>query len=191
MSLRRFLLVQLLLASFLLWGCDRTTKHRLLAFFFDGVPDLEEGSRKQKQTQKASPEEKTQIVQPSPNFKKAQEPQTYFHPPYAERMCDSCHDGQFSQRLVAEGKELCFTCHDNFLEGAKVRHFPAEEGQCLECHNPHSSQFPKLLKQKGQALCFTCHDKENLATIVPHDSIEDADCLDCHDPHRGEEKLLK
>ena len=78
--------------------------------------------------------------------KPQKEPSVFFHPPFIEKQCDSCHESKFSQKLVSPVKELCFTCHDDFTKDKKVVHYPISEGTCLDCHDPHQSrQVPSLM----------------------------------------------
>ena len=172
-------------------GCSPAAKDKFLRTFFDGVPTQKEIAARDAKKKSLVPSEKQETEnKANAGPAKAAEESTYIqHPPFADRDCSLCHEGQFSQKLVAKGKELCFTCHDDFLKGAKVKHYPAEEGMCLDCHLPHESKFKHLLKREGQALCLECHDMDDLKAT--HDEIGEDDCTSCHDPHKGDEKLLK
>ncbi|MBI2095766.1 MAG: hypothetical protein HYT89_06325 [Candidatus Omnitrophica bacterium] len=181
----RVLLIALL-SVLALNGCGPATRGKLLRAFFDGVPD---GSGKTADAVKdARPEGKTEG--PESGTKKQAGPATFFHPPFLEGMCDSCHDSTSSQKLIYNGKELCFTCHDDFTKDKKVVHYPVEADECLECHQPHQSDNERLLKKKVPQMCYECHDEKETRDLPAHQGKEK--CLECHDPHAsGLEKLLK
>ncbi len=186
---RAIFMTGIILMTLIFNGCHPVSRQRLLKIFFDGVPDSgaeQEGRLGKTATNSASVDE-SKLKASS----KIAAPEGSRHFPFAEKECDACHMSGFSNKLKAEGKELCFSCHDDFLEGAEVKHFPAEEGMCLDCHNQHQSKYKFLLKRKGQALCLECHDKEDIVSISPHDEIGEENCTSCHDPHKGEEFLLR
>lgn len=180
----------------ILSGCSPAAKQKMLRIFFDGVPPVQSelGDQKpEKQTLEDLKQVKAGagVVEQERRLDKQETVSFYRHLPFAEAECDACHKREFSQSLVARGKELCFSCHDDFLAQAEVKHFPAEEGMCLECHNPHQSRNKYLLIRTGQSLCLECHDKGELINKEPHNEIGEEDCVSCHDPHKGREALLK
>jgi predicted CXXCH cytochrome family protein len=64
----------------------------------------------------------------------------YVHGPVAAGSCTPCHDPHGSKHgkfLLAEGKELCLTCHDQ--EYSKNHIEDRLNAQCIKCHNPHGS----------------------------------------------------
>lgn len=119
-----------------------------------------------------------------------QEPAFFFHPPFLEKQCDSCHESKFSQRLISKGKELCFTCHDDFAKDKRTVHYPVSEGACTDCHEPHQSSNRFILKKPVPEICFGCHDEKDIKTNLAHEGKNM--CVECHNPHASdEEKLLK
>jgi predicted CXXCH cytochrome family protein len=111
------------------------------------------------------------------------------HQPINTGDCLKCHyphGSKYKSILKEDGKALCFTCHDNFLqkggkmqkkakgglaagkmkagEGAaiplyKTIHKPIKEKGCTACHNPHSADDKKLLtSDPGVFFCFKCHE---------------------------------
>ena len=97
--------------------------------------------------------------------------------------CEKCHEQtgreKHKYRMVAESPGLCFKCHDGVAKVLKdrvaypYRHFPVDEGSCVDCHNPHASEHRNLLIERyvtdlyvpyddGEsfAMCFECHDSE-------------------------------
>jgi predicted CXXCH cytochrome family protein len=87
-------------------------------------------------------------------------------------------------------KQVCFACHDDFLGPAKFKHQPADDGDCLECHNPHQSEFKGLLKQGDPQVCYECHEPADLAGVKAHTAAAGAGCVKCHDPHAGKDKYF-
>ncbi len=180
---RRLMYWLMLLFVGALWlGCSRQTRHRVLSFFFDGVPPLEEASsaalEDSLRQQEADAGVKTDTTA-------SQQPAWSFHPALEENECATCHDPDQSYRLLAEPEELCLTCHDDKTDAENV-HPPVEMGECLECHNPHGTRNPHFLVKVGQALCFQCHDADEVKSSETHEGIEDEACYDCHDPHGGD-----
>lgn len=98
----------LFIAGCMLQGCDQMTKHRVLSFFFDGVPPVKEASKtditSQEAKQTALKEVQTaakiniesQSQTAAPVIKA---PTTVQHPPYAVKMCYGCH--QTTKRTIA------------------------------------------------------------------------------------------
>lgn len=175
----------LLFLCSVLIGCNMRARDKLLRTFIDGVPAPKEekpaiagsGAEKEKKEAKGEPE-----------LPKA--PAPFVHPPFLENQCDSCHDSKSSQRLVSKGKELCFTCHDDFTKDKKVVHYPVSEGDCVGCHDPHQSPNKFMLKKVIPELCFTCHDEKDIKAVSAHEG--QSVCAECHNVHASnEEKLLK
>ena len=167
----------------LLTGCNKVSKEKLLRTFFDGVPDRKEEQPAAKE--EAGQSKAAQDKQPLPET-----PVQYFHPPFLENQCHSCHDVKSSQRLTAQGKVLCFSCHDDFTKDKKTIHYPAEEGDCTGCHDPHQSMNKYLLKEPVPETCFSCHDIKEVRENPAHKA--NSSCTQCHDAHASDkEKLLK
>lgn len=165
-------------------GCSIPAKDKLLRTFFDGVPVPEQASAITKgENKKEQTEVKTEKVL-------AQAPVQFVHQPFLENQCDLCHDTKSSQRIVSKGKELCFSCHDDFSKDKKVVHYPVSEGSCLDCHDAHKSANKFILKDPLPIICFSCHDQKEVRANAVH---EDQNiCTECHNPHASnEEKLLK
>ena len=76
---------------------------------------------------------------------------------------------------------------------AKVKHQPAENGECLSCHSPHQSENKKLLSKAVGKLCFECHEdlQQQLAKAkFKHQPVDEGDCASCHAPHATENPKL-
>jgi predicted CXXCH cytochrome family protein len=106
------------------------------------------------------------------------------HLPFAKGECESCHVSKGSAELVANGAELCTTCHeDGGWKGRKFTHPAVEKGpQCLNCHAPHGGAAAPALKAGTATLCFDCHDRGPFERAVRHKAL-DQGCMACHDPH--------
>lgn len=166
-------------------GCSREARDKLLRTFIDGVPAPKEEKLPSaiEEKEEGKKETKAEIAKP-------QIPAPFFHLPFLENQCGSCHESKFSQRLISQGKELCFTCHEDFTKDKKVVHYPVSEGACIECHDPHQSPNKFILKDAVPENCFTCHDEKEIRSNPMHE--EQNICTECHNVHASnEEKLLK
>jgi predicted CXXCH cytochrome family protein len=156
-------------------------RHRILTLFFDGVPPLHP-------------------VEPVPALETGESPQlaraafadpiTSVHGPVADKECEGCHSTQYSNRLIAEKEELCWTCHDPEDFSGEVVHGPFVAGFCRSCHDPHRSQYEFLLVSDAADLCEGCHEQYDMALIPEHSSSEDRLCQSCHDPHAADRKYM-
>lgn len=165
-------------------ACSVERHHRILSFFFDGVPD---------------PNAPTSAPVPEPLGAPvvasiAPEPEQHasLHPPVRDRLCHQCH--MLPERtagagwqaglpeLVAPREELCRRCHAP-PEGPHV-HGPAGAQRCDLCHESHQSPFPHLLRvERQETLCRSCHQGELFLTSAAHEAYAPRDCIECHDPH--------
>ncbi len=96
--------------------------------------------------------------------------------------------------LVANGAELCYTCHAKTKEALKSKdvHPPFAGGECTGCHNPHGSNFLGMLKDRMDTVCYGCHsDAENkFKKNFIHKPVLDNNCAGCHKSHGSEQKKL-
>ena len=117
------------------------------------------------------------------------------HGPVAIGQCTACHDPHESDhpyRLVAEGPESCYICHNDkqheFFTGNSA-HPPIRE-DCGNCHDPHDSKHQYRLRKGVPNLCLSCHEdkQKHLEEVsVSHGAIDDPQsCLNCHLPHVAE-----
>ena len=169
----------ILIAAF--WGCSVEQKEKTLSFFFDGVP-----SSKQTQENNNNKNNKTLAANTANIAKKA--PEQYFHKPYLERKCESCHTPD--RHLLKPLPDLCYQCHTDFRETYKYVHGPVVSGNCTKCHNQHAAKYPKLLIRDGQQLCLYCHKSSLVFDNKYHKKIEDASCTLCHNPHGGKTRFM-
>ncbi len=113
------------------------------------------------------------------------------HPPVADD-CTSCHEqtGDHEFTLMAEGKELCYACHDS-MEKGKLVHAALEMGPCTQCHSPHGSNVAHLLKaDRVDTLCYECHDRPAETAKFQHGPAYLGNCSLCHIPHSGDQPHL-
>ncbi len=157
-------------------GCNTASGHRVLSFFFDGVPEpgSAPAARRTGDLRVTSP-----AVRPA-DFTQ--------HQPYAEKNCAACHDAQAMNRLVAPGEQLCFQCHD-LGKAKRYVHGPIAGGGCLVCHDPHRSQYRHLLVSDSVGFCLRCHDRAALRPVEGH-AAEAGQCTDCHDAHMSDQRYL-
>jgi predicted CXXCH cytochrome family protein len=189
-QLKRFFALMVVGGVLIFVGCSSATKHQWMSRFFDGVPPPGGATNTVAvATEDAPGTDTVSLVLPDPA-----EPvhvAASVHPPFADRSCAECHESKFSQKMKGPMNSVCFSCHDDFLEKMKVKHQPAEAGDCSSCHNPHESPNKKLLVRVGKAMCIECHDDPVAQGKVKHQPVE-SDCMECHSPHASNIKgLLK
>jgi predicted CXXCH cytochrome family protein len=186
--------------SIFLTGCEKHVRHKVLTFFFTGVPPLE-GDKSEEVEKEAG------IKKPKG---KKRIPSVFVHGPKAAGECFLCHDtdstlsfkrmkrgvgmpklGDITPgRLVAPLKELCIQCHTSKSSNGKLWvHGPLSGGVCTSCHDYHQSGFRYMLfKESSIDLCSQCHAKGYITQIEEHQSGEE--CISCHNPHIGANRLL-
>jgi predicted CXXCH cytochrome family protein len=116
----------------------------------------------------------------------------FAHGPVAVGSCDACHEQVGTEhkfKYVAELKDLCYECHDEF-EG-QVAHQPVAEGQCLRCHDPHGSASQSLIKGETVGeLCAQCHKETTEGREFLHGPAAVGACTVCHNPHAADQAAL-
>ncbi|MFQ6084312.1 MAG: cytochrome c3 family protein [Candidatus Aminicenantia bacterium] len=119
---------------------------------------------------------------------------TYSHPPFVEKNCDSCHlntEADTEIKLVENGgNELCYSCHDDKRKDLSkkdtIQHEAIEAGGCTTCHSPHASSWSHQLRDHTSRLCLSCHEnreKERKEGKFIHPIIDIMGCQVCHDSH--------
>jgi predicted CXXCH cytochrome family protein len=165
-------------------SCDRVERHRVLNFFFDGVPPLETASGIYLDPNSADGE-----------FAQLRAESTKSTHDTGEK-CASCHGEQKKRTFDSEVKlrisipQLCYGCHDLETESAAYVHGPVSIGDCLFCHSPHESSYPHLLKKPVPELCFQCHEIKVIQSIKDHAKKSHFRCLNCHNGHKSSVKYL-
>lgn len=177
-----------LLSVFLtiLFSCSTGTSHKVLTFFFDGVPQPDTSKQIQKDSLAVQSAQPAQAKKRQSRFLQ----ENFFHPPYKDKECGDCHDTEAGFKLIDPLPELCFNCHDDFREELQVVHGPVASGACTECHHPHLAKNKMLLKRTGQELCLYCHDKADVLKNDAHEDLGDENCTDCHNAHGGEDEYF-
>jgi len=165
------------MAMALLYGCEATTRYKVLSFFFDGVPEPGADTRGAAVT--VSGKEGPAVTKKESKYKE--------HGPYAARLCEGCHL-RATNALVLPIEELCFKCHAINLS-KKYIHGPLASGSCKICHEPHGSIYPFLLVSEARNFCIHCHEKAAIEKREVHAGTE-AQCTDCHDAHSSDYKYL-
>ena len=161
-------------ASVQLIGCtDPQKRYQVLSFFFDGVPDP---NAPKMQSSKSG----------------ARGGRTVVHKPFADNLCNSCHQNStdiFARAQVRE--DVCLNCHSNVPTQYAVMHGPVVNNACQMCHSPHSSALPHLLKQPAPALCAQCYDADAMLVMHQRQPIDSKQsCIDCHSGHGGSNHKL-
>jgi predicted CXXCH cytochrome family protein len=164
-------------------SCDEAKHHKIMTFFFDGVPPL-----RQEVLEKTADANSQELAQMRPK------PAWYVHEPRKD--CTVCHGKRkqrgFSSRtyLTAPVPNLCYNCHTDYTLSDSFVHGPVAVGQCLFCHNPHKSKFEHLLKESEPNLCYLCHDINTIELIPAHLPKQLSSCTDCHNAHASSLRFL-
>lgn len=180
---------------FLCLGCNEVERHRLLTFFFEGVPPVDAVFRpvRIRRTQVGIESSATIGVVDERQARIAQQKRGSQHEPASQ--CDRCHFGRMGAnqgRLAKPIPELCYSCHENHQIEEGNPHGPVTAGACVFCHHPHQSGYVHLQRAAQPDLCYRCHLLADMGTIVDHEDKLDTICTDCHDPHTSSmKKLLK
>jgi len=161
----------------LLCACNTTKSHKVMSFFFDGVPDP--GKAPVEQVGRDNRKGEATATATASRYRE--------HGPYAAKQCQACHM-KATSRLVLPIEELCLTCHSlDFRK--KYIHGPLASGGCKVCHEPHGSTYPFLLVSEPKEFCLRCHDGNAIAKSDAHKGVE-AQCTTCHDAHSSDEEFL-
>ena len=164
--------------------CSPKTNHKVLSFFFDGVPYNSTSDSVMHLNKVNSSDSSTNKVVASQTV----DSKYTYHPPYKEGNCEACHDKNVNSLFNAAQPELCYTCHEDFSKKFAFVHGPVSAGYCTECHQAHISELPKLLLRKSQNLCLHCHDASLVLKNEVHAEIGETNCIDCHNPHGGSDR---
>ena len=168
-------------------ACSREVRHRVLTFFYDGVPHLDAGPA-EPDAGTAESSEVTAEGEPGSRAKRGKK--FYNHPAYWKNLCGECHEGDGGGLLKTAREGLCQTCHPDNPPRKKFVHGPVAVNGCLACHLYHRSEYPKVLVTDAQTLCYQCHVEEELITDKHHATIEEKRCIDCHDAHGGDDRFF-
>lgn len=157
-------------------GCSKNTKHKVLTFFFTGVPTLEEIERqkqeaeeKRKKKEELKKQSELQIAKtsevPSKTKEVALKPKIYVHAPYAAGRCNGCHRSTSENFTMFRSKQTSST----FTKGGGK---------------------PGVLLAPRKELCIKCHDhlspdKASSSGLWLHTSAAKGDCNACHEPHQS------
>ena len=155
-------------------GCTSEQKHKVLSFFFDGVPPP--GSETAKESRDGKKTDK--VSQAGGPLRKGS-----VHKPFGNNTCTACHQPNQITELRTERDNLCWSCHSDLLKGTLQQHGPAVSGQCLICHDAHKSERNYLLKLDARDLCLFCHE----ANIRHGKEGQFINCTFCHSPHGSKE----
>ena len=181
----------MLAVGLLCLACSQTTRHDVLSFFFDGVP---EPGRARDTAGALTGDRTSPAVEPGPV---ATSKQYYAHTPYRENRCEGCHDPTSGQLIRSLSEGLCLTCHSKLTADARFVHGPVAVADCTACHHFHGAPFPNQLLVDPVATCLNCHDREDLSGGDHHAgarlesrSSDQRSCEECHNPHGGSDRFF-
>jgi predicted CXXCH cytochrome family protein len=202
-------MLAIMVASVIVAACAPESRHKVLTFFFTGVPPLEEEnvSEVNHDVRQAAGS-----VQPRPLVSDGA---LYSHPLWVSGACNPCHEtsstftipgvertsgtpfqssGRKPGKLIRPTNTLCTHCHadkttQRALNETLWLHNTVAKGECLSCHDPHQSSNPRQLRLKTAMICIVpCH-VEGAYKATPAHQKEMA-CLECHNPHMGRNRNL-
>ena len=179
-------IISLCLATIFILSCSPKGSRSLISFLFDGVPSAGQDSLILSGASIDTAPAVTLTATTGDSLRN----DTYYHYPYSENYCTSCHDENSSSEMIMPEPDLCYTCHEDYNSVYKVVHGPAAGGYCTSCHHPHMSKEAKLLKRKGRTLCLYCHESNMIAKNPAHSDTGNINCTVCHNPHGGNDRNL-
>lgn len=116
----------------------------------------------------------------------------FLHGPVNMMQCEPCHvsvGGKHEFEKVAQGRDLCVTCH-TVEKPMSVVHKPFES-DCTVCHQPHGGDNRRFVKGgEGAGSCILCHDSVTQGMTRQHGPVAAGECLVCHSPHQSDHKGL-
>jgi predicted CXXCH cytochrome family protein len=174
----------------LLYSCDPENRHKVLTFFFDGVPPLHQQSETGNEITGEPNTPGEQVVREGTKIRKV----ILEHAPI--KNCDNCHIESSRKNFSLQAKlneplpQLCFRCHTQYDNLTGWVHGPVAVGHCLACHNPHRSQEIHLLHEPQPDICYRCHKKSVVELIAGHAEENTAQCSRCHEAHASENRRL-
>lgn len=166
-------------------GCDRGARHKVLTFFFEGVPPLDSDTQPE-DTETTVEESADTAALEEEVAKVARQRRSSRHEPGKD--CVQCHrEGTrwSEKRLIKPLPDLCYSCHTDYSDAADYLHGPTAAGDCVFCHDPHQARYVHLQRAPQPELCYQCHLQEDIASIADHQDKQHDICTECHDPHMG------
>jgi predicted CXXCH cytochrome family protein len=171
-------------------SCMPEERHRVLTFFFDGVPPLHpgEGTAQLSTTNSSG----APATKGGPRAA-VSAPEASEHKPGREgTQCGACHDPRSANQLLKPLGQLCNSCHERETHEFHRMHGPVAFGDCAACHEAHRSPYKHLVKAPTPKLCFFCHEhtpagEKPLGCTRASDEVN---CLTCHDPHGGADPVF-
>lgn len=175
-----FLAAALVLTA--LAGCDRLSRHKVMTFFFTGVPSLEEqdkmkeAAREEAKKPKEARKPKETVTVASAKSERARSVAVratrFSHGPYAANECYQCHEISASGGFRGFGKQeeaAGSLAKAGIVPGKMVA--PWNE-LCVGCH---TSKKPEKAYQTG---------------LWVHGPVSNGYCIVCHAPHASPEPYL-
>jgi len=163
-------------------GCDRLSRHRVMTFFFTGVPSLEEQDRmkqaalEEKKKPKAAKKQNESAKAASAKLERvrsvAVRATRFSHGPYAANECFQCHEVSASGGFRGFGKQ-------EEAAGSLAK----------------AGIVPGKMVAPWTELCTGCHASKSIgeasrAGLWLHGPVSNGYCIVCHAPHASPEPYM-
>ena len=201
-------------------GCDKYARHKVLTFFFTGVPPVDGEVEPQSENSVYRPltlEQRRELKRlEAKRVKEAQRVPSYAHGPFASGQCHLCHSTASSATFRQFVRQESGTAGRK-TAGVTARLIMDENKLCVHCHAEKSVDvaYGKGLWVHGpvsKGICTVCHsphqspfqymllggESENMCEkchiegfiMETEDHQKDEACTACHNPHVGKDRYL-
>ena len=142
---KRVILFLMMLFMIMVVGCKRETRHKILTFFFEGVPPLDSESQTDESEMAIDELAQSAVTKEKPVSRISKQSHSSKH--NSVRDCSKCHIGAMGsgqRQLVKPIPDLCYSCHTNYSAAGGYLHGPIAVGECVFCHDSHQSKYVYL-----------------------------------------------
>ena len=164
-------------------SCSVKKNHKVLSFFFDGVPKPGSENQSGQGEPDAAVPGKNGTRRPVDEIRVVSR-----HKAYTLRKCKDCHSTQSLSFFKEKRDRICFGCHKEEKYTGDFLHGPVAVGACNACHLPHESKYENLLKTEVPQICIDCHATWDKRDVKAHSKGKT--CTQCHNPHAGDNRFF-
>ena len=185
---RTFYLSMIVIILFM--ACTPLSKSKIINFLIDGIPSHDQQDTITSKPVDINSSKTDSILAKIRLGGSADSGLVYYHPPFKEKACTTCHTSDEPNAMSHSQNKVCYSCHKDFKDSLTVVHGPVAAGECTACHLPHSGPNKQLLKRNGQALCTYCHESNLVMKNKAHEKIGTSSCIECHGAHGGKDRWM-